>query len=102
MALLDLFCIKYTTSSKSKRKYILYFAVSLLTKNVNLDIPLYANAAIIEKVKAKINIIYKQVKKNEEVPNTAYLFNNVGEKNLEKTIKKLETMDKLANIITRN
>ena len=101
LALLDLFCIKYTTSSKGKRKYILYFAVSLLTENINLDTPLYSNAAIIEKVKAKINIIYKQVKKNEEAPNTSYLFNNVGEKNLEKTIKKLETMDKLANIITR-
>ena len=104
LALLDLFCIKYTTSSKNKRKYILYFAVSLLTENVNLDIPLYSDNSIIEKVKSKINIIYKQVKKNEEAPNTSYLFNNVGdsEKNLEKTIKKLETMDKLSNIITRN
>ena len=102
LALLDLFCIRYTTSAKNKRKYILYFAVSLLTQNVNLDIPLYSNSSIIEKVTEKINIIYKQVKKNEESPNTNYLFNNVKEKNLEKTIKKLETMDKLANIITRN
>ena len=101
LALLDLFCIKYTPSSKSKRKYLLYFAVSLLTEDVNLNIPLYSNSTIIEKVKTKINIIYKQVKKNEEAPNTSYLFNNVSEKNLEKTIKKLETMDKLANIITR-
>jgi hypothetical protein len=62
---------------------------------------LYSNNSIIEKVKSKINIIYKQVKKNEEAPNTSYLFNNVSEKNLEKTIKKLETMDKLSNIITR-
>lgn len=104
LALLDLFCIKYTTSAKNKRKYILYFAVSLITENINLDIPLYSNNSIIEKVKSKINIIYKQVKKNEEAPNTSYLFNNVSdsEKNLEKTIKKLETMDKFSNIITRN
>ena len=101
LALLNLFCIKYTTSAKSKRKYMLYFAVSLLTENINLNIPLYSDGAIIKKVKAKINIIYKQVKKNEDAPNTSYLFNNVSEKNLEKTIKKLETMDKLANIITR-
>ena len=102
LALLELFCIKYTTSSKNKRKHLLYFAVSLLTQNVNLDIPLYSDNSVIEQVKSKINIIYKQVKKNEEAPNTSYLFNNVNEKNLEKTIKKLETMDKLANIITRN
>ena len=101
LALLDLFCIRYTSASKNKRKYILYFSISLLTENVNLDIPLYSNNDIIEKVKSKINIIYKQVKKNEEAPNTSYLFNNVSEKNLEKTIKKLETMDKLSNIITR-
>ena len=101
LALLDLFCIRYTSASKNKRKYILYFAISLLTENINLDIPLYSNNSIIEKVKSKINIIYKQVKKNEEAPNTSYLFNNVSEKNLEKTIKKLETMDKLSNIITR-
>ena len=94
----------YNIYYENKRKYILYFAVSLLTENVNLDIPLYSDNSIIEKVKSKINIIYKQVKKNEEAPNTSYLFNNVGdsEKNLEKTIKKLETMDKLSNIITRN
>ena len=87
LALLDLFCIRYTTSAKNKRKYILYFAVSLLTQNVNLDIPLYSNSSIIEKVTEKINIIYKQVKKNEESPNTNYLFNNVKEKNLEKIIR---------------
>lgn len=101
-ALLNLFCMKYTPASKNKRKYILYFATALATKNVDLSIPLYSNNTVIEKVKAKINIIYKQVKKNEDSPNTSYLFNNsIAEKNLEKTIRKLETMDKFANIITR-
>lgn len=101
-SLLNLFCIRYTPAVKRKRKYILYFAISLLTEHVDLSIPLYTDQSIIEKVKSKINVIYKQVKKNEESPNTSYLFTNtVAEKNLEKTIKKLEVFQKLSNIITR-
>ena len=91
-------------SQKKKRKYILYFAISLLTEYVDLTIPLYLDKEIIEKAKEKINIIYKQIKKNEEAPNTAYLFNNSitgSDNNLEKTIKKLETFTKMTHLIPR-
>ena len=103
-SLLNLFCIRFTVSSKRKKKFIIYFAISLLTDNVDVSIPLYSNEAAIESVKKKINIVYKQVKKNEISPQTSYLFNNSIVKetsNLKKTVQKLEKMSQLNQIFHR-
>ena len=103
-SLLSLFCIRFTPTSKNRKKYILYFALSLLIEYTDLTIPLHKDIAVIEQIKKKINIIYKQVKKNEQSPKTSYLFNNKlinNTNNLEKTIQKLEKMDQLTHIIHR-
>jgi hypothetical protein len=101
-ALLNLFCIKYTKGCKKRRKDIIYFAISLITENPNLDIEICKNKKITNSVTKKIDVIYKQVKKNEVKPETDYLFNNSFTKgNLEKTISKLDKMDKLMNMVTR-
>jgi hypothetical protein len=94
-ALLTLFTLKYTAGSLKKRKYILYFIVSMFCENVNTNDEIIRDSQkeIIGIVIDKIDIIYKQIKKNEVSPETDYLFKDVKQSNLEKTIQKLETMN---------
>jgi len=102
-SLLNLFCLKYSQSCPKRRKNLIYFSISLITEHVDLNIKMCKNNAIVEEISKKINIVYKQIKKNEVKPDTDYLFNNsLNAGNLEKTISKLEKMNTLMNIVTRN
>tara|TARA_B110000091_G_scaffold209136_1_gene249823 strand:- start:686 stop:1777 length:1092 start_codon:yes stop_codon:yes gene_type:complete len=93
-SIFSIFCIKYTTASSKKRRYLLYFAVSLLTETIPTNIDLINNKSTIETIKGKINIIYKQIKKNEESPNTDYLFANLERENtLEQSMRKMEIVN---------
>ena len=102
-ALSDLFCIKYQPGCKKRRKLMIYFAVSLLTEPFDRKIPLFKNDEHIKRITSKIDMIYKIVKKNEIKPSTDYLFNNsLTSGNLEKTIDKLDKMNKISNMVPRN
>jgi hypothetical protein len=101
-SLMNLFCIKYTTGACKKRRYLLYFAVALLTEPVPMDIELITKKEMIQNITEKINEIYKQIKKNEHSPGTDYLFNNLdSQSNFEKSIRKLEMMESI-DFIPRN
>ena len=92
----DLYCLKFKPGYKKKRKYLIYYAINLLTEPVNNKIPIIENSSLVDQIVKKINIIYKQIKKNEIKPKTDYLFNNsMTNTNLEKTVKKLDKMNAL-------
>jgi len=100
-ALLEIFCIKYTSGTKRKRRFLMYNVISLLTESVDYTIPIFTEEKKIDTIKNKIDIIYKQIKRNEVRPNTDYLFNNSftgDERNLENTIKKLDQMNNMMYI----
>jgi hypothetical protein len=66
-----------------------------LVDNVNFNINLVNDKVKVSNILEKLDNIYKQVKKNEIAPKTDYLFiNNSSKSNLDKTIEKLNMMDK--------
>ena len=93
-ALLDIFCIKYTTTSCKKRRFLLYFGVTLLTENVQRNIDVFQSKQVIQNVINNVNMLYKQIKKNEHSPNTDYLFSNLTKQNtIEKSLRQLEMIN---------
>ena len=101
-ALLSLFCLRYKPGVRRRRKYLIYFGINLLTEPLDNNIPIIKDEKVVQNITSKINVIYKQIKKNEVKPDTDYLFNNsITNNNLEKTISKLEKMNALVGITPR-
>jgi hypothetical protein len=94
-SLLSLFSLRYVTGCHKKRKNVLYFAISLLCENIinNEEIIRPTQKEMYNNIFKKIDLIYGQIKKNEESPGTEYLFKNMKSNNLEKTIEKLDKMN---------
>jgi len=97
-ALLDMFCLRYTHSIKKKRRFILYYCISLLTEKYDLDIPIWNDQSQIQSIVKKIDVVYKEIKKNEVVPDDYNRYDKVIEKsNLDKTRERLEAMNMIMN-----
>lgn len=96
--LLELFCIRYTIGVKKKRKFLMFFAISLLCENFKEDIPFIQNKNLVQGMVDKINNIYKQIKKNEVSPDTDYLFANVDQRETQRNIAKIEAMNEIFKI----
>lgn len=94
-ALFTLFTLKYTTGCHKKRRNILYFAISLLCENIaNVEeIIRPTQIEMVCNILKKVDLVYKQIKKNEISPGTDYLFKDIKSSNLEKTIEKIEKMN---------
>lgn len=95
-SIMSVFCIKYTTGSCKKRRYLLYFAVALLTEPVPTAIEIVSNKEIVHNVVEKINEVYKQIKKNEDSPNTEYLFSGLDkQQTFEESVRRMEMLQSI-------
>jgi hypothetical protein len=96
-SIVSIFCVKYSGNATcKKRKYLLYFAVSLITEHVPTNVEIVTKKEVVSVVVEKIDQIYKQIKKNEESPNTDYLYSNIEKmSNLQSSISKMEAMNSL-------
>jgi hypothetical protein len=100
-SLLKLYCLRYTDGVKKKRRYLIYFAICLLTEPFTLAQEMVANKETIETVVKKIDTVYKQVKKNEISPKVDYLMSSAGsaKSDLDKTIEKMDKLNSMNTII---
>ena len=98
-SLLSIFCIKFTSGVTKRRRFLVYFAISLLTENAEFSVEIVNNKNQVDAVVKKIDLVYRDIKKNEESPNTGYLEAGLESKsNLDKTIERLEKMNSLQGV----
>ena len=97
-SLLSMFCIKYTSGVARRRKFLVYFAIALLTEPCDMNREIITNKEKIQYIVDKINVVYKDVKKNEIAPKTDYLFSGTSKSNLDKTIELLEKLKSITGI----
>ena len=86
--------MKYTPGVKKKRRYLIYYAISILTEKYDTKIEITKDKDLVESVVKKINAVYKQIKKNEIGPKVDYLMTDIRKSSLEKSIDKLQMMNK--------
>jgi hypothetical protein len=67
-ALYELFLVRYSPAVKTRRRYLLYFTMSLLTEPCDPLVSLIHNKAQIEFMVKKVDLIYKALKKHEVSP----------------------------------
>lgn len=94
-ALIDMFCLRYTSGVAKRRKYLIYNCISLLTEKVDMSVPIWSDKKAVSNIVSKIGTVYKEIKKNEKAPATGYLFSGVERSNLDKTRERLEMMNQM-------
>jgi len=97
-ALLEVFSARFSGGAPKRRRFALYFAISLLCENVNWSVEIVQNEKQVQSVVTKMDTVYKEVKKSEVTPATEYLFHGMegqARSNLDKTIERLEKMSEM-------
>ena len=75
----------------------MYFVFSLCVDNIDMSIQVINNKQTVSNVIDNIEMIYKQIKKNEVSPNTDYLFNNLEKQNsIKKSIQQFQIVNSIS------
>ena len=78
-----------------REENILFILQYLSTEMVDFKIAIWTDKKLVQNIVNKIDLVYKECKKNEKAPATDYLFAGVERSNLDKTLERLEKMNKL-------
>lgn len=84
-----LFCIRYSTNTKQKRKMMLYCAFLFMCDNVDLSLPMNQSSTSFADIKKGLPKIYQRIKKSENQESTT------TSENVQKTSKKLDILNSL-------
>ena len=95
-SILKLFCIKFTDATPKRRRYLLYFTISLFTEKFDLNTSILPNKKLLSDITENIETIYKQIKSKEISPKTDYLFKGIDKrKQIERSLKQLEMINSI-------
>ena len=100
LSILYMYRLHFSLGVIRKRRYLIYFVVSLLTEIYNPNIKLYdPNEHNFETILSSLHKIYFELKKNEIQPEKNYLFYGLQEKsNKEKILEKLDIVNSVDSI----
>jgi len=96
--IIRLFSLRYTVACFIKRKHLLYLAAAILCDSsfiLNEELVSTTQKSIISNILETINIIYKQIKKNEQSPNKIDNFKEVthSQKNKKQSSNQLDIIN---------
>ena len=94
-ALLSIFCLRYSPGISRRRKYVLYCAIAIMCEQSlsQEDIIKESQKPILKNVVERMDIVYKQIKKNELVSKSNYLLHGLEKNaNREQSIAKLNIL----------
>jgi hypothetical protein len=92
-SLLGMFTIRFTSGVRKRRRFLIYNAITLLTDTIDIRIPIWSNKQTVASVVNKIDVIYKQIKKNEIPHDINNAMIDVKKTNLDRTIERIEMMN---------
>lgn len=95
-SLFYIFSSDYTSALCKKRRFLLYFAVNIITQPVNMAIEIISDKEVVSRVIERINTIYDQIMENQVTPKTHYLLDNIqDEHSRNESMNKLDIMNQM-------
>jgi hypothetical protein len=64
-SVISLFSIAFVPASKERRRFLIYYAISLCCDPIQFDVDMISNKSIIEQAYGKCSVMYEEIKKHE-------------------------------------